>query len=54
MVDIKETNIGTGAILVNPQGKIILQQRDKKPGIVNPGMIAIFGGTLKKIQLRMV
>ena len=48
MVDIEETNIGTGAILVNPQGKIILQQRDKKPEILNPGMIAIFGGILKK------
>lgn len=46
MVDIEETNIGAHAILRTSDGKVILQQRDNKPGIVNPGLISIFGGTL--------
>jgi 8-oxo-dGTP pyrophosphatase MutT (NUDIX family) len=47
MVDIEETNIGVHALLVTNEGKIILQQRDSDPGIVNPGLISIFGGTIK-------
>lgn len=47
MVDIEETNIGVHALLITPEGKIILQQRDANPGIVNPGLISIFGGTIK-------
>jgi 8-oxo-dGTP pyrophosphatase MutT (NUDIX family) len=31
----------------HPEGKVILQQRDNNPGIVNPGLISMFGGTLK-------
>jgi len=48
MVDIEETNIGVHALLVTSDGRIVLQQRDDKPGIVNPGLISIFGGTIKK------
>jgi len=47
MVDIEETNIGVHALLITKEGKIILQQRDNIPEIVNPGLISIFGGTIK-------
>jgi 8-oxo-dGTP pyrophosphatase MutT (NUDIX family) len=46
-IDIEETNIGAHAILLSRDNKIILQQRDNNPQIVNPGLISIFGGTLK-------
>ncbi len=36
-----------GALLVTPDGKIILQQRDNKPGIMNPGQITTFGGAVE-------
>lgn len=38
----------SGVLLKTADNKLILQQRDNKPGITNPGMIAIFGGTAKK------
>jgi putative hydrolase of the HAD superfamily len=44
----EETNIGAHAILVTPRGKVILQQRESVPNILNPGKISMFGGTLKK------
>jgi len=34
-----------GFLLKTTDNKLLLQQRDNKPGIANPGMIAIFGGT---------
>ena len=34
-----------GALLVDTNGKLITQQRDDKPGITNPGMVSLFGGT---------
>ena len=34
-----------GAVLVDTSGKLIAQQRDDKPGITNPGMVSLFGGT---------
>lgn len=34
-----------GALLVDTDGKLIAQQRDDKPGITNPGMVSLFGGT---------
>ena len=34
-----------GALLVDTNGKLIVQQRDDKPGITNPGMVSLFGGT---------
>ncbi|OGM21660.1 hypothetical protein A2714_02165 [Candidatus Woesebacteria bacterium RIFCSPHIGHO2_01_FULL_38_9] len=44
----EETNIGVHAILTTSDGKVILQQRDSNPNIVNPGKISMFGGTIKK------
>jgi 8-oxo-dGTP pyrophosphatase MutT (NUDIX family) len=32
------------AILVDPQGRLLLQQRDNIPGILFPGWISLFGG----------
>ena len=34
-----------GALLVDTNGKLITQQREDKPGITNPGMVSLFGGT---------
>ena len=34
-----------GALLVDTNGKLIAQQRDDKPGITNPSMVSLFGGT---------
>ena len=31
--------------LVDTNGKLIAQQREDKPGITNPGMVSLFGGT---------
>ena len=33
-----------GALLVDTLGRFLLQQRDDKPGIVEPGKIGLFGG----------
>ncbi len=44
----EETTTGVHAILTTPDGKVILQQRDSNPHIVNPGKISMFGGTIKK------
>ncbi len=35
-------------ILTDTEGNFILQDRDDKPGIINPGEIALFGGTIEK------
>lgn len=32
------------AVLVDTQGRILLQRRDDVPGILNPGRIGLFGG----------
>jgi len=34
-------------LIITPNGKIVLQQRDTNPNIVNPGKITMFGGTIK-------
>lgn len=52
-VDKEETNIGAHAILISNVGtsdlkSLLLQQRDNNPEIINPGLISMFGGTLKK------
>jgi len=47
VVDQEETKVGAHVILATAEGKIIIQQRDNNPGIVNPGFIALFGGTLR-------
>jgi len=51
VVDQEETKVGAHAILATAEGKIIIQQRDNNPGIVNPGLIALFGGTLRSGDL---
>lgn len=33
-----------GAILVDARGRLLLQQRDDKRGIVQPGKVGLFGG----------
>lgn len=38
----------SGFLLKTIDNKLLLQQRDNKPDMVNPGMIAIFGGTAEK------
>jgi 8-oxo-dGTP diphosphatase len=35
----------SGVLLVTPDNKLILQQRDDNPKISNPGKIAVFGGS---------
>ena len=52
MIDKEETNIGAHALLITSDGKIILQQRDNRPQIVNPGLISIFGGTIKPMIIQ--
>lgn len=47
-IDKEETQVGAYAILVTHNGKIILHQRDNTPGIINPGLISILGGSLKR------
>lgn len=37
----------SGVLLKTVDNKLLLQLRDDRPDIVNPGMIAIFGGTAK-------
>lgn len=36
-----------GALLITPDYKIIFQQRDNRPGIINPGQITTFGGAVE-------
>jgi 8-oxo-dGTP pyrophosphatase MutT (NUDIX family) len=38
----------SGALLITDSGSVLLQQRDKNPGIINPGMITTFGGTFEE------
>lgn len=35
-------------LLVGKQGELVLQQRDDKPGITNPGLVTTFGGGLEE------
>ncbi len=53
MVDIEETKVGAHALLVTKEGKVILQQRDNNPGIVNPGLISTWGGSLQKDEMEL-
>lgn len=43
-----DKNTGSHALLVTSDFQIILQKRDNKPGIQNPGKIGIFGGRSEK------
>lgn len=38
---------GVSAILINPQGQVLLQQRDHNPAIRYPGYWSLFGGTIE-------
>lgn len=38
---------GVSAIPVNPQGKILLQQRDDRPDLLYPGYWTTFGGAME-------
>lgn len=38
---------GVSAILINPQGQVLLQQRDDNPAIRYPGHWSLFGGTIE-------
>ncbi len=35
-----------GAVLLHPDGRVLLQLRDDKPGIESPGLWSLFGGGL--------
>ena len=37
----------SGVLLVAEDGELILQIRDDKPDITNPGRVSLFGGTAK-------
>jgi 8-oxo-dGTP diphosphatase len=41
------TQKGVSAILINPQGQVLLQQRDDNPAIRYPGHWSLFGGTIE-------
>ncbi|HET7114473.1 MAG TPA: NUDIX domain-containing protein, partial [Pyrinomonadaceae bacterium] len=41
------TGQGVSAILINPQGQVLLQQRDDNPAIRYPGHWSLFGGTIE-------
>ena len=38
----------SGVVLRNLEGRVFLQQRDNKAGIVNPGRVTLFGGVQEK------
>jgi len=45
---LKETQgQGVSAILINPHGQVLLQQRDDNPAIRYPGHWSLFGGTIE-------
>ena len=37
-----------GVLVVIRGGKLVLQQRDNKPGITHPGKVTLFGGSLEE------
>jgi len=39
-----------GALLITRSGEVILQKRDTRPDIINPGKIALFGGSLEESE----
>ena len=44
---LRDMTIIAQIILVRKDGALIMQHRDDKPGITNPGAIAAFGGTVE-------
>jgi 8-oxo-dGTP diphosphatase len=46
---LRETNAeGVSAILINAQGRVLLQQRDDNPAIRYPGCWSLFGGSIEE------
>jgi 8-oxo-dGTP diphosphatase len=43
-------NIVATALIVDPQGRLLLQHRDDKPGIANPGRWGSFGGSIEPYE----
>lgn len=41
-------NYYSGVLIITTETEILLQQRDNKPGIVNPGFVTTFGGLNKQ------
>lgn len=41
-------NANAEILLVRPDGSVVLQVRDNKPGITNPGLISTFGGQIEE------
>jgi 8-oxo-dGTP diphosphatase len=41
---LKSLREGAAAILIDTDGRFLMQLRDDKPGIVDPGKISLFGG----------
>ena len=39
-----------GVILVDPDGRIALQERDDRPDVVNPGRVTTFGGLAERAE----
>jgi len=39
-----------GVILVDPDGRIALQERDDRPDVVNPGRVTTFGGLAESAE----
>lgn len=37
-----------GVLLITPEGSVLLQQRDNKPNIMNPGLVTTFGGSVEE------
>lgn len=44
----ENTHLVASVVLVNPGGLLIFQERDNKPGILNPGMITPWGGAVEE------
>jgi len=48
---LRDTNgQGVSAILINPRGQVLLQQRDDNPAIRYPGHWSLFGGTIENSE----
>jgi len=47
MIELEESKVAVNAILISTHNEFILQERDDIPGISNPGMWCLFGGTVK-------
>ncbi len=37
-----------GVLLITPEGKVLMQQRDNNPNIMNPELVTTFGGSVEE------